>query len=97
MPGPAAHSWSPARRSRSLIKSARMPGQDLGGRLMGYATAMWLGLVLAQHDHRGARGCRRAHLSAQGRWRLVLADPRRRGERAWRRGERVAFLVSVAG
>ena len=31
-----------------------------------------------------------AHLFAQGRWRLVLADSRRRGERSWRRGERVA-------
>ncbi len=47
--------------------------------------------LLPQRDHYGARWRRRAHLPAQGRRWLVLADPRRGGEPAWWRGQRVAI------
>ena len=46
--------------------------------------------VLPQPDHRRARWRCRAHLSPEGRWWLVLADPGRHGESRGRRRQRVA-------
>ncbi len=46
--------------------------------------------VLPQHDHRRARWRCWDHLPGEGRWWLVLADPRHRGESGRRCGQRVA-------